>query len=251
MFEFEDPLFDEFGVSYAFGDVVNGVVVMDTDSGAFSVTWNASGEGFLSPVHLTLHMINPGASDMLTITGYWNGEGDSRSVTFNSWDDELEPATGLGTWHAGQTVYTSGTFEGVNYISGAYSPDMKLVESVQFSGALEVSPDDLSPPSDDIDGDGIADNSDEWNYSDTSETVYLLGIDTGILNRLPDGITTRSGHTLADVVQLLEMAAAEDAKNHGQYVQELVRSYKMLVKDGLITQQQHVTLVRIIVEHGK
>ena len=251
MFEFEDPLFDEFGVSYAFGDVVNGVVVMDTDSGAFSVTWNASGEGFLSPVHLTLHMINPGAGNMVTITGYWNGEGDPRSVTFNSWDDGFEPVIGFSTWLAGQTLYTSGAFEGVNYISGAYSPDMKLVESVQFSGAIEVSPDPLPVPTDDMDGDGIGDLADEWNYSDTSETVYLLGIDTGIPNRLSDGITTKSGHTLADVVQLLEMAAAEDAKNHGQYVQELVRSYKMLEKDGLITQQEHITLIRIIVEHGK
>jgi hypothetical protein len=251
LFQFQDTAFEEFGVSYAFGDVVNGVVVMDTDSGAFSVTWNASGVGFLSPIHLTLHMINPSAENMVTISGFWEGKAGTDSVTFSSWDEGFETTGGLTDWEAGQTVFTSGSFENSDYISGTYSKDFIPVDSIQVSGQLVANPDESQKNIQDIDSDGISDDLDEWNESDTSEKVHLLGVKTRIPNRILNAMATESGHTLADIVQLLELAASEDALNHGQYVQEMVRSYRMLVKDGLISEQDNNSLIRIVVEHGK
>lgn len=264
-FSFQDNLSEEFGVNYAFGDVVNGVVVMDTDSGAFSVTWNLVGGGFLSPVHLNLHMINNAIENenekMITIMGSYPGGYDISSITFKS--DQLGPLDTaiLSNWAPGQEITTSGSVGGLDYVSGAYSKDwmtneLVLSDAVEFTGILTGDPLAVPPQEDppelvDIDSDGIDDSVDEWTFSDKSETVFLLGINTWIPNKVHGMSVSETGHTLADIIQLLEMAASKDAWNHGQYVQELVRNYKMLVKDDLITQQEYMTLVRIVVEYGK
>ncbi len=252
-FEFEDTPSEEFGVSSynTFGDVVNGVVVMDSDSGAFSVTWSLVGAGFQDPMHLTLHLKNEDVGNMVTLSGFWNGGFETKSVSFSSNDEDFSPEPGLIGWAEGNQISTSGSFENSFFVSGLYSEDLKLIDPVEFSGKLEWDSDTPPPGSFDMDADDIPDDVDEWNQSDTSDTVFLLDVNTWIPNRMAGLKSSKSGHTLADIIQLLELAASEDAKHHGQYVQELVRSYKMLVKDDVITQKEHTSLIRIIVKYGK
>lgn len=243
-FEFENTPSEEFGVSsYTYGDVVNGVVVMDSDSGAFSVTWNVAGEGSLGPIQFTLHMINrsPGVENVVSTSETWIGGSVSEPKIFSFYDP------GIMLWQKDQEISTYGTFNNVDYISSAFSIFTNNKDLVEATGTLKID----SEPISDLDEDSVEDSSDLWNESDTRETVYLLGINTWISNKVNGSLVTEDGFTLADIIQLLELAASEDAKNHGQYVQELVRSYKMLVKDDVITQKEHTSLIRIIVKHGK
>jgi hypothetical protein len=65
----------------------------------------------------------------------------------------------------------------------------------------------------DTDGDGVPDDVDECPGSDTSLTVFINGVDTGIHNT-----DNPTGCTLADLIQDKIEECLDDAKNHGQFV---------------------------------
>ncbi len=78
----------------------------------------------------------------------------------------------------------------------------------------------------DRDGDGVPDEFDACPDSDTSETVVIDGLDSGVVNFL----VTEDGCTLADLVH----AAADEARNHGDFVSLVTRLANALRKADLL-----------------
>lgn len=91
-----------------------------------------------------------------------------------------------------------------------------------------------------IDGDGVGDNSDANDNSDTSATVTLAGIDSGVSNR-----NFSNGETLADRVSALSSQCESQAKNHGKYVKCADDGLKGMRDAGDITKEERKALKRI------
>lgn len=245
--EFTDAINDEPQNAF-FGDVSSGLVVMDTSSGAYSVTWNgANGAGFLGPMRFELNLINIHAGNVVSLAGVYTEELiNVPSFTYSGIE------AGLIGWANNQTVLTGGSHGGSNYLSGIYSIESNtetLRDSVETTGQLAPNPDSGSNDPD-SDGDGIPDSQDGFAESDTRPTVFFLGEDTHIPNQINGALANEEGYTLADLISMHEKAAAE-SKNNGQYIQKALHSYRQLVKDGILTQMQFMGLVRTVVKFKK
>ncbi len=81
----------------------------------------------------------------------------------------------------------------------------------------------------DADGDGIVDDEDCNSNSDTSPTIIINGIDTGVPNML-----FPSGCTMSDLLTQLK----SDAVNHGDYTSAVAHLLNQWVADGLISGAQ-------------
>ncbi len=81
----------------------------------------------------------------------------------------------------------------------------------------------------DADGDGVADDEDCNQNSDTSPTIIIGGIDTGVPNTL-----FPTGCTMSDLLSLLKAGAA----NNGDYVSAVAHLTNQWVADGLTTGAQ-------------
>jgi hypothetical protein len=81
----------------------------------------------------------------------------------------------------------------------------------------------------DADADGVADDEDCNPNSDTSPTIVLCDINSGVPNTL-----FANGCTMADLIAQL----AESARNHGAFTSAVARLTNQWVVDGLITGQQ-------------
>lgn len=81
----------------------------------------------------------------------------------------------------------------------------------------------------DADGDGIADDEDCNQNSDTSPTIIIGGIDTGVSNTL-----FPTGCTMSDLLSLLKASAA----NNGAYVSAVAHLTNQWVADGSLTGAQ-------------
>ncbi|HZI62915.1 MAG TPA: PA domain-containing protein [Pyrinomonadaceae bacterium] len=81
----------------------------------------------------------------------------------------------------------------------------------------------------DADGDGVADDEDCNQNSDTSPTIIIGGIDTGVLNTL-----FPTGCTMSDLLSLLKAGAA----NNGAYVSAVAHLTNQWVADGSLTGAQ-------------
>jgi len=93
--------------------------------------------------------------------------------------------------------------------------------SVDFDG--DSIPDCVDP---DDDNDGVDDDDDAFPNSDTTATVLIAGVDTGISNQvLPDG------STFADLIA----QAATEASNHGKFTSAVSRLANDWKKAGLIS----------------
>lgn len=103
----------------------------------------------------------------------------------------------------------------------------------------DVFPNDASESAD-TDGDGVGDNSDANANSDTSATVTLAGINSGISNR-----NFANGETLADRVSALSSRCESQAKNHGKYVKCADDGLKGMGDAGDITNEERKALKRI------
>lgn len=246
--EFTDATNDEPQNAF-YGDVSSGLVVMDTSSGAYSVTWNAAnGAGFLGPMRFELNLINIHAGNAVSLTGVF----EDALVNIPSFTYEGTEA-GLINWSNNQTVLTGGSHDGQTYLSGIYSTEFgvdTLRDSVETTGQLAPNPDSGSSDPD-SDGDGIPDSQDGFAESDTRPTVFFLGEDTHIPNQIDGALANEDGYTLADLISMYEKAAAAESKNNGQYIQKALHSYRQLVKDGTLTQMQFMGLVRTVVKFKK
>ncbi len=85
----------------------------------------------------------------------------------------------------------------------------------------------------DTDGDGVPDAYDEFPDSDTSPTILVEGVDSGVIN-----YTLDSGHTRADLVNSASVECQATVKNHGQYVQCMAHALNDLLKSDLITDEE-------------
>ncbi len=246
--EFADATNDEPQNAF-YGDVSSGLVVMDTSSGAYSVTWNgANGAGFLGPMRFELNLINIHAGNVVSLTGVF----EEAMVNIPSFTYEGIDA-GLINWANNQTVLTGGSHSGATFLSGIYSTDSGvdvLRDSVETTAQLAPNPDGSSGDPD-SDGDGIPDSQDTFDESDTRPTVFFLGEDTHIPNLIDGALANEDGYTLADLISMHEKTAAAEAKNNGQYIQKALHSYRQLVKDGILTQMQFMGLVRTVVKFKK
>jgi hypothetical protein len=81
----------------------------------------------------------------------------------------------------------------------------------------------------DADGDGVADDEDCSQNSDTSSTIIIAGIDTGVPNML-----FPSGCTMSDLLTQLK----DPAVNHGDYASAVAHLVNQWVADGLISGAQ-------------
>lgn len=81
----------------------------------------------------------------------------------------------------------------------------------------------------DVDGDGVADDEDCNQNSDTAPTIIIGGIDTGVPNTL-----FPTGCTMSDLLSLLKTGAA----NNGAYVSAVAHLTNQWVADGSITGAQ-------------
>ena len=81
----------------------------------------------------------------------------------------------------------------------------------------------------DADGDGIADDEDCNQNSDTAPTIIIGGIDTGVPNML-----FPTGCTMSDLLTLLK----DPARNHGDYISAVAHLTNQWVAEGLLTGEQ-------------
>lgn len=82
----------------------------------------------------------------------------------------------------------------------------------------------------DDDGDGVLDDEDAFPTSDLSATVAVGGCDSGVANQV-----LASGASFTDLIG----AAAEAARNHGQFVKAVTKLADGWKKDGLISGRDH------------
>jgi hypothetical protein len=88
----------------------------------------------------------------------------------------------------------------------------------------------------DADNDGFDDQPDECDASILSPTVVVAGTDTGI-----DNLMFTTGCTMNDYLA----AAADDAKNHGQFVSAVAHLGNSWRNAGLITTEERKTLLNL------
>jgi hypothetical protein len=81
----------------------------------------------------------------------------------------------------------------------------------------------------DADADGVVDDEDCSQNSDTSPTIIIGGIDTGVSNTL-----FPTGCTMSDLLSLLK----DPARNHGDYVSAVAHLTNQWVSEGLLTGTQ-------------
>lgn len=95
------------------------------------------------------------------------------------------------------------------------------------------------PTNADTDGDGEPDGSDPIPNSDTSATVSIEGVDSGVANRI-----VSPGVTLADYLAAVSGDCAAGAKNHGKYVSCVGKELNALKKAGVIAGAEKGALQR-------
>ncbi|HEX5964735.1 MAG TPA: hypothetical protein VFY51_02350, partial [Pyrinomonadaceae bacterium] len=81
----------------------------------------------------------------------------------------------------------------------------------------------------DADNDGIADDEDCNSNSDTSPTIIINGVDTGVPNHL-----FPSGCTMSDLLSQLK----SEAVNHGDYASAVSHLTNQWVAEGLLSGAQ-------------
>lgn len=84
----------------------------------------------------------------------------------------------------------------------------------------------------DTDGDGIGDNADEYDASDLSDTVSVLGNSTNVSNRLLD-----NGLTIADLVAQAATNCVDTSRNHGQFVSCMAHFLNSQAKADVISRR--------------
>ena len=247
MFHFTDDSIQEGDMASVFiGDIISGTVEIDPATGNYSVTWNANPQAFfMPPMQFILNLGNLSLGDVVSLSTDYTGTEllETYSYTGN------EPV--LMNWIPGDVLVTTGTVDdfGVAFESGIFSlfTDLPpgfgsdlLVDSSVLEGEIATDEQEVIL---DSDGDGVLDDADPYPLSDMSPTVVLLGVDTGVPNSMPVG---EAGTTLADIILDLEQSARSVAKNHGDYVQDLGKAFKILERDGWITGRQRAELLRVI-----
>lgn len=80
--------------------------------------------------------------------------------------------------------------------------------------------------SSDADGDGVPDDQDRFQFSDTRPTILIAGLDTGIVNQV-----LSDGATLADLIAELEA----QSKNKGHFTSEVAILTRTWVESGIIS----------------
>lgn len=141
---------------------------------------------------------------------------------------------------ASESADTDG--DGVGNNSDAFPIDINESTDSDGDGVGDngdVFPNDASESAD-TDGDGVGDNSDANDNSDTSATVTLAGIDSGVSNK-----NFSNGETLADRVSALSSQCESQAKNHGKYVKCADDGLKGMRDAGDITKEERKALKRI------
>jgi hypothetical protein len=86
----------------------------------------------------------------------------------------------------------------------------------------------------DTDGDGLADDQDACPDSDLRPTVWIRNINTGIPNLINGQPVNAEGCSLADLVAAVIDEAADNARNHGQFVRQVVSGLNDLREEGLL-----------------
>lgn len=113
--------------------------------------------------------------------------------------------------------------DGSRIVGSGINPDG---EQEAWLADLGTSEGDGSDEEIDSDGDGISDAVDAVPNSDTSPTLVIAGIDTGVAN-----VVLSDGSTLADMIA----AADEAAETRGQFLHSVLNLARQWVVDGSIS----------------
>jgi hypothetical protein len=89
-----------------------------------------------------------------------------------------------------------------------------LLDNVKITSTLET------------DGDGIPDDEDACPNSDLTETVTIDGCDSGVEN-----VLLEDGCTISDLI----LECADDADNHGEFINSVSHTANSLKKEGIIS----------------
>jgi hypothetical protein len=141
------------------------------------------------------------------------------------------PATNL---EAGDSMICSGTgsategqYENIGTVE-AIDPGNNAVTNTDISHYLGVAPEDS-------DGDGINDDVDQCQDSDTNTTILIGGCNTGVENKVFD-----TGCNMSDLIA----QCAASATNHGKFVSCVASLTNGWKKAGLITGKEHGSIQR-------
>jgi len=121
-------------------------------------------------------------------------------------------------------------------VGGSHSLGLKADRD--SDGVPDVSdncPTVANPDQSDVDYDGLGDSCDDCPDSDVGETIVIDGCDTGITNDMSD-----EGCTPADAVA----ACADQARNHGQFVQCIALLANGWKRSGAITDADRGRIIR-------
>jgi hypothetical protein len=96
------------------------------------------------------------------------------------------------------------------------------------------------PPAD-SDEDGVPDDEDDCDDSNTDATVSIDGCDSGVANPVGE-----DGCSLADAIGADVAAASATAPNHGKFVSAMAKNLNAMVNSGAITAEQKEALMHCI-----
>lgn len=224
------------------GDVVAGEVEIDLSTGDYKVTWTADlAMPFRGPLRFELFLANGTLGSVVLLAADYAATDVLPAYSYNGNLPELM------AWRDGDSISTHGPgfTSAVISTSPMTIPGMG-VDFVQFTGTLSVDDEIVEEPPMDSDGDGVPDVSDPFPDSDTSPTVVLFGVDTGITNAITDLPVGESGASLTDIILALEAVAAAETRTHGQYVGRFSWELRQLVEDGWLSARQRALLISIV-----
>lgn len=103
-------------------------------------------------------------------------------------------------------------------------------DGINDGDEVDAGTDPTVPELIDSDGDGIVDADDEYPDSNIAPTVFIQGVNSGVIN-----VTFNSGYTLADVIEFKSRGCTVNVKSHGKYVSCVAHVLNELLKSGVIT----------------
>jgi hypothetical protein len=178
--------------------------------------------GVSTPVDFDVTNLGPAATFAITAAD------DARFVTGVSSSTLTLPAGGVGrvTVNMFAPASTTVEFDTLTLVARSLS-DPAVSNSARIGVAVGTR---------DQDGDGVPDDTDQCVASDTSTTIVLDGIESGVPNKM----VGTTGCFMRDLIG----RAAADARNHGDFVSDVALLGNAWVKSGLLTQDGKGALQR-------
>lgn len=201
---------------------------------------------FDSPVTISIVAdvtgMNPNLINRLSLYLHTDTDGDGIEDTFveveNTQCEVVEDPPGVLTAYCSGEVSHFSTYA----LVAPLDADLDGI-SDDFAGEVDNCPDTPNPDQSDldgdgqgdvcdpdVDGDGVPNEADLCDASDLRDIVIIDGCETGVINRV-----NAQGCSLMDIISELIAASSVNARNHGQFVQQMAHGFNELEKEGALT----------------